>query len=120
MMKTKLLNLITMAMLLVSPTCFSYACTGAVSYLAIAADGAVWVEIANSTARHTICNIQTRGSYGITEASCKTVYATLLAAKIAKQNVGIYYDYYSTTGLTCATMVTPLKAVYTVYEVGLI
>lgn len=79
----------------------NYSCNGAVGYLGIDQSGVVVVALANSTPIHKICSVTTQGSWFFSPPACKSVYATLMAAKLAGKSMTIYYN---ENGYTCGTI----------------
>ena len=75
-------------------------CTGQVSYLGLEGGGNVVVALTNGPTIHSMCNIVNQGEYTVAPAVCKTMYATLLAAKLTERQVTIYY---ADNGYTCNT-----------------
>jgi hypothetical protein len=90
-MKELLKHLIFTAVLTTTPDASAnYLCTGQVNYLGIDSGGDVVVSLASGP-YHKMCSIVNQGEYGIVPTVCKTIYATLLAAKPSGRQVSIYY-----------------------------
>lgn len=101
MMKLKRIATAAVASLaLVASTAHAnYSCGGAVTYLGIDMGGDVTVSV-TGTPIHKICNFN-GGSGRASAATCKSIYATLLAARTTGKTVAIYYD---ENGYTCSSL----------------
>jgi hypothetical protein len=92
----RLLPVIAFYLATTMPALANYDCTGKVSYLGLNNDGGVVVALQNSTAIHTICNLDSKGSFSMVPSACKATYGTLLTAKAMGHSVTLYYfDGYS-------------------------
>jgi hypothetical protein len=79
----------------------NYSCTGQVTYLGVGSEGDVIVSLSNPTPRHYICSMAAQGTYRMTVAACKAVYATLVTAKLSNKSVSIFYR---PNEMTCETL----------------
>lgn len=79
----------------------NYSCTGLVDYLGVDQGGAVVVALKDATPIHKICSIGAQGSFFMLPTACKTVYATLLAAKLSNRSMTVFYN---ENGFTCGSL----------------
>jgi hypothetical protein len=92
--------LISMVVVATPAYAANYICSGNVTFIGLAANGDVAVAGPGGLpVAVLICNMNTTTSNGFTPDSCKTAYATLLAARLAGQPASIYFQ----DSLTCAT-----------------
>jgi hypothetical protein len=92
-MKTKLSTMLFLlaTFLPFSTTAGSFNCAGKLNYLGMSASGGILIGIENVASVHAICNTVTQGSFQVLPSVCKSMYATLLAARIAQTQVRTYY-----------------------------
>lgn len=77
-------------------------CSGTVNYLGIhGGNGNLFVGLNDTSHVHAICNLDAQGTFAVTPAVCKVMYATLLQAKMTGSSVWLYY---SDTSFTCSTI----------------
>lgn len=78
----------------------NYFCTGTITWLSMASDGTVFVGGPGGVpvAVH-LCNINTTDTNGIGAQTCKSYYATLLAARLSGAQVSIDFS----DSLSCST-----------------
>lgn len=79
----------------------NFGCGGTVNYLGMESNGNVFVSLNDINHIHAICSISDQGTFGVTTAACKSMYATLLLAKSTSRTVQLYY---SDMAFTCATL----------------
>jgi len=65
-------------------------CAGKLNNVALDADGQVLLSMDN-LAIHSVCNTVTQGAFYTQAPVCKSVYATLLAARLSDRQVRVYY-----------------------------
>lgn len=66
-------------------------CDGKVNNVSIDASGTVFVGTTASPT-HGVCNIVSKGSFGMQIESCKAAYALLMSAKVSGTSVRLYYS----------------------------
>lgn len=84
--------LAALSLVLASPANAALFCAGKLKSVATEWRGGVLVSVDGATPMHTICNIETQGGYKASVAACKTMYATLLSARISDREIRLYYD----------------------------
>jgi hypothetical protein len=90
-------TLLSMALIAV-PAYATYSCSGTVTYLGLDDGGTLTVAGPGGLPAIYVCSMTTSGN-GWTADTCKTAYATLLAAKVSGQTADIFFS----DNLTCTT-----------------
>jgi len=67
-------------------------CDGKLDNVALDSGGGVLISIAGTAPIHTICNTATQGAFQTQAPVCKSMYATLLAARMSDRQVRVYYN----------------------------
>ncbi len=79
----------------------SFVCTGKIERLGLSpSNGDVHIQIQPSTGIFRICNFDS-ATGGISTDSCKSMYSTLLAARVSEKNVSFHFT--ESVG-TCASL----------------
>ena len=89
-------------------------CEGKLTYLALDAGGSVNIGIDGNIPVHGVCNMLVDDGYRTSPESCKAMYATLLAIRMAERSVRVYYN---DPALTACTQIVPWSKQRTFYYV---
>jgi len=104
-----------LAMSTSAPASAALFCTGKLSSVALSDDGRVLLSM-ESLPIHSICNTVTQGAFRTQAPVCKSVYATLLAARLSDRQVRVYY---SDPALTSCSQISSWSIQPTFYFVEL-
>lgn len=98
-MKNCLLVVMLLSITLIAvPAYANYSCSGTVTYLGLDGGGTLTVAGPGGLPAVYVCSMTTSGNSWTTD-TCKTAYATLLAAKVSGQTADIFFS----DNLTCTT-----------------
>lgn len=67
-------------------------CEGKLSDVALHANGSVNIAIDGVVPVHGVCNMLVDDGYQASPESCKAMYATFLAIRMAERSVRVYYN----------------------------
>ena len=88
----------------------AFSCGGKVTFIGIGADGSLDVGL-DGLPLNVVCNTRSQGTWAFDVQTCKSVYATILAAKAMDKSLTIYY---SDNSYTCSN-IPPWSAMPSAY-----